>query len=113
MFDVSLDYLARDTHIVETEEVEQNITEKMVCQEDKKARFRKRAVNITLIIALVVILQFVGWRMNLVAITLIPVLWGVFCGVLYWGGRKILALLSKYVWKGEEIHRSLRKINES
>ncbi len=113
LFDVSLDYLARDTHIVETEEVEQNITEKMVCQEDKKARFRKRAVNITLIIALVVILQFVGWRMNLVAITLIPVLWGVFCGVLYWGGRKILALLSKYVWKGEEIHRSLRKINES
>lgn len=112
LFDVSLDYLARDTHVVETEEVKQNITEKKVCQEDKKTRFRKKAVKITLIIALIVIILFVGWKKNLAAITTILILWGSFFGVLYWSGRKILAFLSKFAWKGEEIHQTLGKNKE-
>lgn len=106
---VSLDYLVRDTYVVETEEIVQNPTEKIVRQEYKKTRFKKRIV---LIIALIVIILLVGWKMNLVATTVIPIIWGGFCGALYWSGRKLLALLSKYVRKGEEIYQALIRINE-
>lgn len=109
LFDVSLDYLVRDTHIVETEEIVQNTTKKRVQQEYKKTIFKKKIV---LIIALIFIIFLVGRKMNLLATTVILIIWGGFFGVVYWSGRKLLALLSKYVRKGEEIYQALITINE-
>lgn len=94
LFGVSLNYLVRDTHVVETEEM----------QECKKTRFKKRIV---LISALIVIILFVGWKMNSVAVTVISIILGGFCSALYWSGRKLLVLLSKYVRKREEIRQAL------
>lgn len=108
LFRVSLDYLVRDTQVVETEEIVQNTTEKIVRQEHKKTRLKK----IVLISALIVIILLVGWKMNLVATTVILIIWGGFCGALYWSGKKLLALLSKYVRKGEEIYQALITTNE-
>lgn len=91
LFGVSLDYLVRDTYVVETEEIIQN-TKNIVRQGCKKKGFKKKIV---LVFILIVIILFAGWKMNLVAVTVIPVIWAGFCGGLYWGGRKIFALLSK------------------
>lgn len=92
LFGVSLDYLVRDTHVVEMEEITQNTTKNTVREGGKKKGFKKKMV---LVFPLIVIILFAGWKMNLVAVTVISIIWAGFCGGLYWTGRKILALLSK------------------
>lgn len=109
MFHVSLDDLVRDTRTVEEEEKVSDDTDKKVWQENKEMTPKRRIIMVILLIAAVLL---IGWQMNLFAITVIAIMWGILCVSLYWIIKKGLDLLSKYVRKGEEIYQILAVISK-
>lgn len=97
LFGVSLDCLVRGTDTVETEEKIQDTAEKIVHQEHKrKMKLKEKILLISAVISIVLLL---GWKMNSISITVIIIIWSAIGYVLYWNGRKLLALLSKSVRK--------------
>lgn len=93
LFGVSLDCLVRDTGIVETEEKIQDTAEKMVQQEHtRKMKLKEKILLISTVISIVLLL---GWKMNSISVAVIIIIWSGIGYVLYWNGRKLLALLSK------------------
>lgn len=93
LFGVSLDCLVRDTGIVETEEKIQDTAEEIVCQAHK--RKMKLKEKILLISTVILIVLLLGWKMNSISVAVIIIIWSGIGYVLYWNGRKLLALLSK------------------
>lgn len=101
LFGISLDYLVRDRQNQNEKSAYNHVMDRGKSQEDKKKIFIK-SFAFLLIIAFILI---IGWRTNLFAVTVIVTMWLIVGGVLFWGGKKIIALLSKFVGKGEILYQ--------
>lgn len=98
LFDVSLDYLVRD---IQEETETKEIPEEHIRKEEKQNNRKLisiRGVIIMLIISIIVLI--IGWKMNVLATTIIAMLWLILFACVYCIGRVLIALISKYIEEG-------------
>lgn len=98
LFDVSLDYLVRD---IQEETETKEIPEEHIRKEEKQNNRKLisiRGVIIMLIISIIALI--IGWKMNVLATTIIAMLWLILFACAYCIGRVLIALISKYIEEG-------------
>lgn len=110
LFNVSLDYLIRDINEPESKSNTQRDFDRNINQKCKKQIYVKTVLIISFILIMILMISY---QLHFLATTVVVIIWIILFSGLWCICKRGIALLSKYIQKGEEIHKELILFNES